>query len=161
MNEILTELSKPVWWVSVVVAGIAINLLSAYLKHPLDKVLGGLSSWWRQRSETRQKAWATRVDRLRESEEARNMAVATEVRFRLQAIHLLLLAIFLLVLPVFISSYGTSTPRVLTVILLATSSFSFFSSFLAHQMAMKTSSALSEAQSKANTSFKRTPSGAA
>lgn len=78
------------------------HLLSAYLKHPLDQVLGGLSVWWRQRSETRQRDWAARVDRLKESEEAKNRAVASEVRMRLQAIHALLLAIFLLVVPVFI-----------------------------------------------------------
>lgn len=161
LNEILTELSKPVWWASVVVAGIAINLLSAYLKDPLDKALASMSSWWRRRSEARQKAWSARVDRIGSSEEARNSAAQSEIRLRLQAIHLLLLAIFLLVIPVFISNSGSSAPRILTAIMFGTSAFSLFASFLAHQGASSTNSALYEAQRKTNKSFKRTPEGAA
>jgi hypothetical protein len=46
----LTSLS---WWLSVVFVGIAINLVSAYLKKHLDRQLGSVSRLWRVRSEKR------------------------------------------------------------------------------------------------------------
>lgn len=102
MDEILSELSKPVWWISVVVAGIAINLLSAYLKNPIDGSLARISIWWRLRSSARQKAWKEWIEILRSNEEARTNAWMLEMRFQLLSIYLLLLAIFMVLLVSFI-----------------------------------------------------------
>ncbi len=73
MSEILTELSKPVWWVSVVVAGLLINLLSAYMKSSLDGFLSNISAWWRDKSVKRKQVWQNRVAEIRSSEQARHI----------------------------------------------------------------------------------------
>jgi hypothetical protein len=49
----MDELTKPIWWLSVVVAGVLVNLASAYLKPRIDAVLLQSSSWWRSRSQAR------------------------------------------------------------------------------------------------------------
>ena len=38
------------WFISVVVVGVLINIASAYIKPPLDKVMGRYSNKWRARS---------------------------------------------------------------------------------------------------------------
>ncbi len=48
MNDILSELSKPSWWMTVVIAGLIINLASAYLKRPIDKGMSIFSKTWRE-----------------------------------------------------------------------------------------------------------------
>jgi hypothetical protein len=149
LNEIVTELSKPIWWFSVVVAGIVINLLAAYLKTPLDKTLAGSSSWLRSKSEVRRKAWEARVDWIASSEEARNTEVLLEIRQRLDSINSLLLAIFILVLAVFKSLFGEPPGRAMTVMALGISAIAFFLSFLCFRAAVSTSNAVNEARKKA------------
>ncbi|MFA7322055.1 MAG: hypothetical protein WC000_11380 [Dokdonella sp.] len=153
MDEIINELAKPVWWVSVVVAGIAINLLSSYLKNPLDRTIARTSSWWRSKSVARQKAWERKVERLSSSEEARNAAGLLEIRLRLQSIHMLLLAIFMLLLPILLASAITPLPRLVAIAIFAFATFIFFVSYLTFSRAAATRNALHEAGSKANPSI--------
>lgn len=49
----MDEFAKPSWWISVVVAGLLVNLASAYLKPRVDRALLRGSSWWRSRSAAR------------------------------------------------------------------------------------------------------------
>jgi hypothetical protein len=101
MNEILKLATSPVWWISVVIVGILINLLSAYLKPPLDDRFGRISTWWRVRSKTKGEAWAKEVERLRASSEGRIAATIEEFRSRLWMMsYLLFLIMFLLMLTV-------------------------------------------------------------
>ncbi|MFM2663495.1 hypothetical protein AAFX24_00965 [Vibrio mediterranei] len=51
MEEIINTVSEPVWWFSVVVMGIVINLSSAYIKEPFDRVMSNVSSWWKSKSD--------------------------------------------------------------------------------------------------------------
>jgi hypothetical protein len=161
LNDILTELSKPVWWFSVVVAGIAINLLSSYLKSRLDKTVASTSSWWRRRSADRQRSWEARVEQISSSEEVRNAEVLSELRQRLQSIHMLLLAIFLLLLPLFTLNSLSPPPQLITTIILGLSAFLFFASFLAFLGSATTASALRSARRRPNNSLKRAPEEAA
>ena len=50
MNEILNSFSSPAWWFSAVVVALIINILSAYLKLPMDKILLSVSATWRSRN---------------------------------------------------------------------------------------------------------------
>lgn len=145
MSDVLTELSKPVWWVSVVIAGIAINLLSAYMKGALDKALAGTSSWWRRRSSSRQLAWESRIKHLRDDEEARRKAATFEVRTRLQSLHLLLLAMFMLLLPAFMNTSVFQLPKLAAVFVLGCSALMFFLSFLVFRQAAETANLLRHA----------------
>lgn len=157
MDDIYNELSKPVWWVSVVMAGIAINLLSAYLKNPLDGAIARTFTWWRSRSIARKSAWEKRIERLRSSEEARTAAGLLEISFRLQSIHMLLLAIFILILPSVLpliqTGESTLLPRHLAIGCFAFAALLFFVSFLAFMGSVTTRNALYEVRSKENPSI--------
>jgi hypothetical protein len=106
LERIFTELSNPVWWFSVVLVGIAINVLSSYLRGALDGFFSKSSSWWRNRSEARKKAWEERVDRIVSSIEERNLAIADELRMRLGAIVRLLLSIIIFCYALFFDSHS-------------------------------------------------------
>lgn len=93
MGDLAHELTNPTWWLSVVVAGILVNLASSYLKSRLDKSVSATSGWWRRRSERRQKLWAEYVAHLAANVEARTQARHLEIRLRLQAIMSFLFAI--------------------------------------------------------------------
>lgn len=161
MNEIVTELAKPVWWVSVVIAGIVINLISAYLKLRLDRTLGSASGWWKQRSIARQSAWADRIDRICRSDLERNFEIASEMRQRLQSIHMVLLAMLILLQLVLLQTLSAELSRTVRIGFLGASALLFFGSFLAFQSAARTAGALRAARNQANLPSKRTPDGAA
>lgn len=153
LNEVLIELSKPIWWISVVVAGIVINLLSAYIKVPLDKAFVSTSSWRRSRSEKRMREWEVRVNSLRVNAEAREAEEFTEIRQKLESIHLLLLSIFMMLLRLFITiAKGTflDLPEGLllgfSALVLAMSAATFFGSFLAFKTSLQTRDAIAVAR---------------
>ena len=123
-------------------AGIIINLLSAYLKSPLDKGVENTFSWWRKSSEVRQVAWQARIERIMQNEEARKDEIASEFRFRLQSIHFLLIAILLLAFFSFAIIMGDTAPSFLRIIILGSSAALLFLSFLALLSAVITASAL-------------------
>ena len=50
MDDFIKNFQSPAWWIGVVVVGIALNLLSAYLKTPLDRGLTLLSGRYARRS---------------------------------------------------------------------------------------------------------------
>src|SRR4051812_1396981 len=47
MNEILQEIKKPVWWVSVVAVGLILNVLSSYLRDGIDRGAKRFFGWTR------------------------------------------------------------------------------------------------------------------
>ncbi len=49
MQSIYKIFSDPAWWFGVFIVGIIINLLSSYIKSPLDKFLSSISSKWEER----------------------------------------------------------------------------------------------------------------
>ncbi|RCS56864.1 hypothetical protein DU000_11030 [Parvibium lacunae] len=161
MNEIITELSKPVWWVSVVVAGILINLLSAYIKSKLDTIAARTFSWWRDKSQASKAAWETRIEGISENDRIRDIELAREIRFRLQSINFLLMAIFLLVLLSFVMASGVFLPKLFQLAVFGSSSILSFASFLALQNAANTANALCIADIKSQSSVKQTVEGAA
>ena len=148
LNDIITELSKPVWWVSVVVAGIVINLISGYLKSSMDFGLSKIFNIWNERTIKQQNAWNEIVDRIRSSDATHNAALAKETRARLQSIHLLLISIFISNFT-FVTSVdsGGDDHILLNVFFYALSAFTFFVSFLAFLTAAKTARAIQEAKS--------------
>ncbi|EGR0027702.1 MULTISPECIES: hypothetical protein [Vibrio harveyi group] len=59
-NSFFTNLSSLDWWIGVVVVGLVINILSAYLKPALDSFLSNLSYKWvsrNKRSADQRKKW--------------------------------------------------------------------------------------------------------
>lgn len=161
MNEIVTELAKPVWWLSVVIAGVLINLISAYLKLRLDRALGSASGWWKRRSIARQNAWAERIDRICRSDLERNLEITSEMRQRLQSIHMVLLAMLILLQLVLLQTFSAELSHTVRIGFLGASALLFFASFLAFQSATRTAGALRAARNQANFPTERTPNGTA
>lgn len=131
----MTELSKPVWWVSVVIAGIIINLFSSYLKNQLDRTISDTSSWWRNRSTARKQSYDKSVQRIQMDPAARQAVTVREFRYRIQSVHLALAAVMVLVLPIFLNSLAASFPPWANAVLLCFSGLTFFASFLAFRSA--------------------------
>ena len=50
MSDFIKNFLSPAWWIGVVVVGIALNLISSYLKNPLDRVLTLFSGKYARRS---------------------------------------------------------------------------------------------------------------
>jgi len=63
MQELLDNLRRPVWWFSVIIAGLAVNLASAYLKGPLDRTLAARSEARRRRLEAQASEFSQAVAR--------------------------------------------------------------------------------------------------
>ena len=59
VSRFANDLASWYWWVSVVFVGIAINLLSAYLKTPVD-------NWWSSTSQRRKQRQVTRNEKFDE-----------------------------------------------------------------------------------------------
>jgi hypothetical protein len=72
------------WWLGVVMVGIVINLVSAYLKGPVDRFLSKGSRSWATRTEKQRQERASRIERLRSSqdEQVRVLVVALHIRMR-------------------------------------------------------------------------------
>ena len=64
MEEFLKAISTPYWWISVAAVGIVINLVSAYLKPPLDKLLSGTVGYWKERTAKEKAEFHAEVGRL-------------------------------------------------------------------------------------------------
>jgi len=52
------------WWISVVGVGLFINLISAYVKPPIDQLLGRYSEQWKQKLLARRKSYGTEINLL-------------------------------------------------------------------------------------------------
>jgi len=152
VSEIFDELSRPTWWISVVVVGLIVNLASAYLKGPLDNSLASSSAWWRRRSEKRRAEWERFVAEIGSSTEARNEAFFSEIRSRQKSASFLLGATFLMVMatggPLFIM------PKLFSAVTFLASSLSFLLSIFSVENATYIHGAFGEAKKRANNSFK-------
>jgi hypothetical protein len=78
-------------------AGIVINLLSAYLKSPLDGSLSRMSRWWASRSQARRSTTGHIVDELRRSRHQQLLYAWRHTRQLMFTILYLLLGIFFMV----------------------------------------------------------------
>jgi hypothetical protein len=74
MRSLVEQMSSPAWWIGVVLVGIIINLVSAYCKGPIDRILGALSTRWATRTAVLQRESADRITLMTVSAEARTMA---------------------------------------------------------------------------------------
>lgn len=51
MDKLLQDMSSIYWWISVVIVGLVINLVSSYLKPPLDALGGKTFHAWKAKSD--------------------------------------------------------------------------------------------------------------
>lgn len=144
MDKIVEALSSPVWWLSVVVAGIVVNLVAAYGKPYIDKLLAVTSSRWRARSNAAKEKRERFIAQLRSDPNEFQYQSVRELRFRIQAIYALLIGVFILV---FVVNVLPDPDDVRRILFLALSSIAFLISFYAFSSAVTLKSQLMEARS--------------
>ena len=74
MDRISEVLATPEWWLSVVIAGLLVNLVSAYMKPWTDAVLSRYLTWWANRTSTARAERAIRIAELSRNEPGRLLA---------------------------------------------------------------------------------------
>ena len=134
MNEVIAQLASPVWWFTVVLVGIAINLVSAYCKPLVDRIGGGTWDWWRRSSVKRAAAASARLKLLRESASAREKAKIMVLREALMSVSFMLMAIFILCLELWMQagvSPGSALDNRIKTVVFAAAAFAWFASYLA------------------------------
>ncbi len=65
MEETWKTLTSPAWWVTAVLFGLLVNLCSAYLKSPLDRIGGQIWSSWNSRTRRAQEEHRARIELLK------------------------------------------------------------------------------------------------
>lgn len=83
MSGLSSDLLSPSWWFTVIVAGLLVNILAAYLKPRLDRVFARFSQRMLQRTEAVQAARAQSIARLRSSSTELVLEAVRETRLRL------------------------------------------------------------------------------
>lgn len=64
MDDLIKQVTSLSWWISVVIVGIAINLISAYLKPSIDQRLSQVSSFWQNKVNKNRKEREAKVKYL-------------------------------------------------------------------------------------------------
>lgn len=103
MSDFWSQIKSPSWWLGVVIVGLLINLISAYVKPPLDKGLGFLFNWWSTRNKSLRDNQTALVERIKTDSQEQNIFIAHEIRYRLKSTDSLLLAVLSYVVVFYLS----------------------------------------------------------
>ena len=98
MDELLKTLASPAWWVTAVVFGLVINLVSAYIKPPIDGLLSRISERWRQRTEEARSKDKREIEALAINPQAQGIQLLLALRARSKSNGWLLVAILFIVM---------------------------------------------------------------
>lgn len=96
MDAFIVNLKDVSWWVSVVVVGLLISLLAAYMKSGVDTVLSRFSSVWKKRVEQKENKRLVQVSELAKDERARIKCSANINWLMLRAISYKLFALLVM-----------------------------------------------------------------
>ncbi|HDM8235530.1 TPA: hypothetical protein P0E28_005019 [Vibrio campbellii] len=92
MTEFINDTGTIYWWLSVVVVGILVNVLSSYIKLPFDWVFGKISQKWRDRREKSQAERERKILLLRDDYELRVIYAHSEMRYRIRSVGALVMS---------------------------------------------------------------------
>ena len=81
----------------MVIIGIDINVASAYVKGPCDRILSASSKWWATRTEAQRKARDERIALLRTSKDEQTFALIQALHVRVRSIMMIVVGFVLLV----------------------------------------------------------------
>lgn len=146
MGNLMKNFTSLYWWLTVVMAGIAINLASSYLKPLVDRRLSVASAWWRTKTERQKAERKEFIRRLCESEHEQILASFRDLRHRTRAIHLLVFGAFM-VLVAGVFPDGTWKPGMVAVVL-GVAGLSVFGSFKELLISIRLNTAVWEARDK-------------
>lgn len=97
MKNLAAVLSDPIWWFTVVVAGLVINVLANFLFRRLDRQLSNLSETRRIQAARRQVARGERVALLRTHDRLLLLSLFEDLRYRSRATIFFIFALALMV----------------------------------------------------------------
>ncbi|MCQ3831177.1 hypothetical protein HXX02_17230 [Microbulbifer elongatus] len=124
MEEISEIVTSPAWWITVVIAGIAINLVSGYLKELIDSKLSRISHWWEARTKEQQVKRDNYISRLKTDDKFFALHTIRHTKSRSWAIMWSLLGVMLFLgAQIFADDGKASAP------LMAIGAIAFFRSF--------------------------------
>jgi hypothetical protein len=118
-EKLLENLQSVEWWAGVVIVGILINLVSAYIKPLLDKLPAWSSFWIRRHGEKQVARYETLLNRLRESPHYQVLAAIDEMYFRFKGF-LCWGLVFVLILILTARPVDASSTVLLSIMCLAT-----------------------------------------
>ncbi len=131
MQNIIEVLSSPLWWFTVVVVGIIVNLLASYMKSKLDVFFGGISKWWLNKSNERKALSQALFLELKESDNKRFMLSFLAHRSMQHSIHFLVMALFVILIILLLDvTTGSKGLEIIKIITFGFSSILFIISFL-------------------------------
>jgi hypothetical protein len=96
MDKFLSDLGTGYWWISVVVVGVALNLLSSYLKGPIDRLGSAAFERYKARKRVQGVAFDEAAGKLAVDREAREWTVQEETRLYFKCLRRTLLGIWLM-----------------------------------------------------------------
>ncbi|TKB07446.1 hypothetical protein [Desulforhopalus sp. IMCC35007] len=137
METVLSELSNPIWWVTVVIAGIIINLIAAYFKPVIDKLFSLFSSKIRKRNQIKETEKLLYIERLAKEQSFFITEQLSELRLRIQSVYSLVVGVFVIV-----AMNMFYIPRIFHIFLMGMAALFFFTSFFAFYRAVKKASLL-------------------
>jgi flagellar biosynthesis protein FliQ len=68
------------WWISVVIVGLMINLISAYAKPKIDDQVAKLSHWWANQNEKERLQRTRRIESIRSSPQIQHVLGVQSIR---------------------------------------------------------------------------------
>lgn len=95
MGEIAALVKSPAFWFGTVVVGLAINIISAYLKAPIDTFLAPYSQSRKRKAAYRAASFRMDIERLALDADYMQMMSQTELRLRFYVVTLMLLLVLL------------------------------------------------------------------
>ena len=86
MEKFIEDITSAYWWVAVVVVGVVINILSAYIRNGLETRLAKVSSFWAARKESREQRRSELIELLSTDKTALLLYAKNELRYRVRAV---------------------------------------------------------------------------
>lgn len=96
LDRFIAEASSVYWWVSVVVVGLVINLVSSYLKGPIDRAAARAYTRYKERKQRLSDAFDREALRISTDRELREWTVQEETRLYFKCLRRTLLGIWIM-----------------------------------------------------------------
>lgn len=106
MEKFLQDMLSAYWWISVVVVGIIINLISTYIRPFLENRLSRVSCYWKNRRDTRIELFNLQVSLIKANADLRSVYALREIRYRVRCVEYLVVSLSMSAMAIFARSIG-------------------------------------------------------
>ena len=96
IDKFLSEATSLYWWISVVVVGVLLNLLSSYMKQPIDRLAALAFERYKARKQRLSSAFETQAEMLLNDRDEREWAVQEEHRLYFRCLRRTLLGVWIM-----------------------------------------------------------------